>query len=349
MRVQKNHYCLARPTSGVPKQRVLLLACLNLLLLLAVPLPAVKGQGGSGHTLFGDLKVEDRSNESMKPISFDIILYSLGGLVVARQKVANGGRYRFNSLRSGEYNLAVEVDSVEVARLPINLGGGMFTDNRQDIELEWRSNKMGRSSPAKKQTVSAEDFYERSAANRGLFEKAQQAIDKKKFDEGIALLKKLLDADGKDFQAWSELGTIYVSLNKTSDAEKSYARAVEEKPTFFLALLNLGRVRVSQKQYEAAIEPLTRAVELQPESADANFLLGQSYLQLKKGSKAVGYLNEASKLGRYEAHLLLAALYNAVGMKDKAVIEYEEFLKKQPDYPDRKKLEQFIGANKKSQ
>jgi Tfp pilus assembly protein PilF len=33
-----------------------------------------------------------------------------------------------------------------------------------------------------------------------------------------------------------------------------------------------------------------------------------------------------------EAHLRLAALYNATGLKDKAAIEYEEFLKKKPDH-----------------
>jgi hypothetical protein len=33
-------------------------------------------------------------------------------------------------------------------------------------------------------------------------------------------------------------------------------------------------------------------------------------------------------------------------LKDKAAKEYEEFLKKKPDYPDKKKLEQYISANK---
>ncbi len=330
------------------RQRSLHLSVLILPLLFAF-LPAVAmGQGGSGHTLFGDVKVEDHSAEGVKPMSFDIILYTLGGNVVARQKVANGGRYRFNGIRGGEYELTVEVDAAEVARLHVNLGGGMFTDNRQDIELEWRANAVG-GTAARKQTISAEDFYNRSPANKSLFGKAQQAIDKKKYDEGVALLRQILDADGKDFQAWSELGTTYLLLDKKGDAEKAYARAVEEKPTFSLALLNLGRVRVAQKKFEEAIEPLTRALELQPQNADVHYLLGESYLQLKKGSKAVGYLSEAAKLGRYEAHLRLAALYNAAGMKDKAVTEYEEFLKRQPDYPDRKKLEQYIGANKKTQ
>ena len=89
---------------------------------------------------------------------------------------------------------------------------------------------------------------------------------------------------------------------------------------------------------------------MRPKSADANYLLGESYLRLKKGSPAVGYLNEALKLdpkGMADVRLRLALLYNAAGMKDKAAVEYEQFLKVQPDYPDRKRLEEYISANKK--
>jgi tetratricopeptide (TPR) repeat protein len=72
-------------------------------------------------------------------------------------------------------------------------------------------------------------------------------------------------------------------------------------------------------------------------------------LQLQKGSKAVVYLNEALRLdpeGMAPVHLRLAKLYNAAGMKSKAAGEYEEFLKKRPNYPDRKALEQYITQNK---
>jgi tetratricopeptide (TPR) repeat protein len=107
-------------------------------------------------------------------------------------------------------------------------------------------------------------------------------------------------------------------------------------------------VRSSQRKFEEAVEPLTKAVELQPTSGDANYFLGECYLQLKKGSKAIPYLNEAAKLGRPDAHLRLGWLYNAAGMKDKAALEYEEYLKKNPDYPERNKLKEYIAANKKS-
>jgi tetratricopeptide (TPR) repeat protein len=111
-------------------------------------------------------------------------------------------------------------------------------------------------------------------------------------------------------------------------------------------LLDLGRLLSAEKKFDAAIEPLDEAVKSSPTSADANFLLGEAYLQIKKGSKAVPYLNDAARLGKPEAHLRLATLYNAAGMKDKAAIEYEEFLKKKPDYSDRKRLEQYIMENK---
>jgi len=133
-------------------------------------------------------------------------------------------------------------------------------------------------------------------------------------------------------------------------AEGAYERAGEVNPSFFPSFFNLAKLRISQKRFEAAIEALNQSVKLKPDSPQANYLLGDAYLQIKKGSKAVIYLNEALKLdpiGMAQAHLRLAVLYNAAGMKGKAADEYEAFLKKKPDYPDRNKLEQYIATNKK--
>jgi Flp pilus assembly protein TadD len=299
----------------------------------------------SGNTLYGDVKVDDSKVNATTPLSLNIILYNLSGNVIGRQAVPTGGRYRFNNVRSGEYDIAIEVETSEIARVRISLGGAPGSDFRQDLEFEWKPSTVARNKAA---TISAADAYTRSSANAALFRKAQEAVDKKKYGDAVILFRQLLDSDAADFQAWTELGTAYLLEGKSSEAEKTYLRAIEVRPGFVLPLLNLGRLRTSQKNFQEAIEPLTRAVELQPTSAEANFLLGEAYLQSKKGSKAVGYLNEAAKLGKAEAHLRLAALYNAAGLKDLAASEYVEFLKKQPDYPDRKKLEQYISANKKS-
>jgi Tfp pilus assembly protein PilF len=325
------------------------LFCLAVLLsFITLSLTAqVQAQGGE-HTLYGDLKVDESKVSGLKPLSFDVLLYSESGNLIDRQKVSNNGRYRFMNLSNGRYDLVVEVESNEVTRQRVLIAFPFKSDMRQDIALEWRED--AGTQPKKGETISAADFYKRTSANKKRFEKAEQAIDKSDFAQAVALLLELLSDDASDFQAWTELGTVQLMQKKMDDAEKDYLHALEVRPDFFQALLNLGRLRLKQKNYDGAIEPLSKAVTTRPQSADANYFLGEAFLQIKKGSKAVGYLNEALRLdpvGMAEAHLRLAALYNAAGLKDKAAAEYEQFLKKKPDYSEKKKLQQYIAENKK--
>ena len=137
---------------------------------------------------------------------------------------------------------------------------------------------------------------------------------------------------------------------RLDEAEKAYTEALKRHAEYAVALISLGRVRIVRKDFDGAIKVLAQAVAIQPTSPQANYFLGEAYLQARLGSKAVPFLNEAIKLdpaGMAEAHLRLAALYNARGLKDKAAAEYEAFLKQIPDYYDKKKLKEYIAANKK--
>jgi len=316
-------------------------------LVISFSVEMVRAQGGA-HILFGDVHVdESKTEKGIKPLLYEVVLYNLGGTIVARQFVSSNGRYRFLNIANGQYELAVMLEHVEIARTKVDIMAPFKNDFRHDLSLEWRS---AANTPAKPGSVSAADFYKRAANNEKLFNKAKQSTDQKRYDDSVVTLQELLALDPKDFQAWTELGTVYLFKQNYDESERAYLRGTAERPTFFLALMNLGRLRVSRKNFEGAIEPLTEALKVQPTSAEANYHLGEAYLQIKKGSKAVGYLNEALKLdpvGKAEAHLRLATLYNAVGLKDIAAIEFEEFLKKKPDHPDRKKLEQYIAQNKK--
>ena len=305
-------------------------------------LGAIRDRGP--HTLYGDIKVEtEPGSESQKPLSLEVQLYIINGTLVGRETVSANGRYRFMDLANGEYDVVVMSENLEVARVRVRVQSVYKTDFRQDITLQARVNH----TETRAATISAADVYERTGANKSLFEKGQKAADEKKYDAAVDLFDRLVAADPKDFQAWTELGTVQLMRNNIDEAEKAYRRSIQEHPTFTLALLDLGRLLSAEKKFEDAITPLTEAVTSSPTSAEANFLLGEAYLQIKKGSKAVPYLTEAAKLGKAEAHLRLATLYNAVGMKDKAAEQYQEFLKKRPDYKDRKTLEQYISANKK--
>ena len=304
-------------------------------------------QGRSGHTLFGDLKADESKAGGRVPQSYTVILSAVPWGQPRRQPVPNGGRYSFMDVPNGEYNLIVEVEGNEMVRIPLLLQESRFTDIRKDIMLEWSPEAAARL-PGKGGTVPF--TYARQASNQDLFAKAQEALARKDYSQAASLFDQVVKKDPKDFEAWTELGTARFNQEKLGDAEKAYRSALEQKPDFPPAQLNLGKALMAQKNYERAIEALDLAVKGQPQSADAHYFLGESYLQVKKGSKAVVHFNEAIRLdpsGKADAHLRLAALYNAAGMKDRAAAEYEHFLAKRPDHPDRDKLRKYIEANKK--
>lgn len=319
----------------------------SVLIIATISIAAATARGqGSVHTLFGDLQVDEGSAESLKPLVYEVVLYNLGGLVVSRQFVNAGGRYRFMNISNGQYYLAVLLDHEEIGRVRVEILAPLKNDFRQDISLAWRA---GPKSRPKHPTVSASDFYKRTKASERLFAEARKAADKKRYEEAVSLLQRILKDDRQDFQAWTELGTLYLLQANYDAAEKAYQQAIAVRPSFLLALLNLGRLRNITKNHAGAVEPLVMALKLKPDSADVNYHLGEAYLQLKKGSSAVSCFYKALEvdpLGKADAHLRLATLYDAAGMKQKAAAEYAAFLKKKPDYANRTKLEKYIALNK---
>jgi len=296
-------------------------------------------------TLYGDFKVEKAEAAAGTPQNYHVILYALSGTMVSRQTVSNNGRYRFLNIPHGEYNLVVELDNSEVARIPLQVSEGERTDVRQDIVLEWRA-----AAGAGRAGAVRAPLYERALAGQALVGKAREAVGRKDYDEAVALMRRVVAADPKDFEAWDELGTLLYTKEELGEAEKAYRRATELRPSYAPALVNLGRVLVGRKDYAAAVAALEGAVAAAPDSADANHLLGEAHLLNRKGSLAVKYFGEALRLdpqGKADIHLRLATLYNAAGRKDLAAAEYEQFLSKRPGHPDRKKYEQYVKENGK--
>jgi Tfp pilus assembly protein PilF len=338
----------ARNYRAIPQTSSEIRAALIAFVFLIIHTVPAEGQAG-GHTLFGDLKVDETNVEEVVPLSFEIMLYTESGTLLGRQTVTNNSRYRFLDIANGRYDVVVEVEGSEVARVRVLVQSAFKTDFRQDIHLVWRAGAAQRQRP-RPQTVSAADLYDRKGRNKSLFEKAQRSLDNGRHRDAASLLKEIVEIDPGDFQAWTELGTAHLMGGEMVDAEKAYRRAIQERPTFALALLNLGRLLITQERYVESIDPLFAATEARLDSADAHFLLGKTYLKVKRGSKAVPHLNEALRLdpqGKADAHLLLAALYDAAGLKDRAASEYEQFLKKRRDYVDRKRLERYISEHRK--
>lgn len=318
-----------------------LLCCL----LILVQVQIANGQGRPNFTLFGDVRVDSSQIEDKKPVTLDVLLYR-GGIVIGRLRVGTEGRYRFMNLSAGLYEVVVEIENQEVARLSKVIAGQYTDDVRLDLNLVWRPTVDRK---PKASVISIADTYPRTGVNKTLFQRSTRELERKNYDAAIVTLKELIALDPKDYPAFFEMGVIHFIQKDYEKAEEAFLAALKNRPDYLSASLNLGRVRLARKNYPGAVEALLSALKSDSMYAPTHYFLGEAYLQLKKGSVAVGYFNEALRLdpmGMAEAHLRLATLYNTAGYKDRAALEYEQFLKKMPDYAQRKKLEEYIAANK---
>src|SRR6185436_13133322 len=128
-------------------------------------------------TLFGDLKVdESQAGGANTNVIFDVILYTRGNEVFQRQRVGNNGRYRFNNVFNGDYYLAVELDNVEIARLPVLISQNAVEQIRQDLEFRWKAPPRAAAG-----VVSVADDYKRSSKTSALYQRASHEIDSKNF------------------------------------------------------------------------------------------------------------------------------------------------------------------------
>jgi tetratricopeptide (TPR) repeat protein len=303
-------------------------------------------QGARIFTLFGDIKLDESNADEPAPLSLDVFLYKAGNMI-GRLRVGTNDRYRFNNLTAGTYEVAVEIDGKEVARVSKLIAGQLPDDVRLDLNLGYRKTFERTINHA--EVISVASSYPRNGRNKTLHQKSIQQIEQKNYDEAIADLRELVTLDPKDYPAWFELGVVYFIRKEYEAAEKCFVSSSIAQPTYLPATFNLGRVRLARKNFEGAIDAFEKAVKLNSHYAEAFFFLGETYLQLKKGSFAVGYFEQALKLdptGMSEAHLKLASLYNQAGYKNLAATEYEHFLRKNPEYAERKKLEDYIAANK---
>jgi Tfp pilus assembly protein PilF len=165
---------------------------------------------------------------------------------------------------------------------------------------------------------------------------AEDAIQKSDFAAAETLLKKALDKDPKNYQAWFDLGFVLNRLGRTEDSIHAYRQSVAAKPDVFESNLNLGLMLARTNNPEAE-QFLLAATTLKPtahlEEGQVRAWLALAHLlENKKPEDALQAYRKASELTPKdpEPHLSAGLLHERQKEFSAAEAEYKQVLTLEP-------------------
>ena len=122
-------------------------------------------------------------------------------------------------------------------------------------------------------------------------------------------------------EAQFNLGNYYAAKGDIDKSINAYQKAVDLEEMFIPAYINLSDLYRKQKNDVGAEKILRVAIKAVPNSADAHYALGLSFIRQKKNTEAVGVLQKAADFNSSNAHYVYvyAVALNSTGNNKQAV------------------------------
>ncbi len=266
------------------------------------------------------------SDTGVSPTNVPVRLERFSGGLIDQIVTDSRGRFRFPNLPRGYYKVIVNAPGYRPAQQDADLQ--MLFRIYLVFELISDSSKNSSGLPLLTNVIDARI----PVAAREDFENGRAALLKKNYKEGIAFLEKATLGYSNYFDAQLLLGVAHMDLKEWEKAEQSLQRAIEIKPQSAPALIYLGEVYWRQKRYTDAEQTLREGLKLDQKSWHGQFTLGRLYWDMGEVTKAGGPIGMTLQLkpDLAEAHLLAGNILLRVNQRERALLEYREYLKLAP-------------------
>jgi tetratricopeptide (TPR) repeat protein len=253
-----------------------------------------------------------------------IRLERFGGGVVDQIDTDSRGRFRFPNLPRGYY------------RIVINAPGYRQVQQDADLQVIFRahlvfdlvSDKSNASNLVLTEVIDAKASPEaREELMRG-----RQALAKKDPDGAIVHLEKAILLYPDFFDAHLLMGTACMDKRDWAQAQTRLERALELKPDSVATMVKLGEVQWRQKHDVEAEKLLVDALKLDDKSWYGQFTLARLYWErgdIAKTAPAIGKTLQL-KPDFAPGHLLAGNVLLRVSQRERALMEYQEYLRLDP-------------------
>lgn len=164
-----------------------------------------------------------------------------------------------------------------------------------------------------------DEFGDTAADPVKLFNRAQEAHAKKDYERALELYEEALQLRPDFPEAEFQKAAALVALKRVPEAEKSYRRAIELRPTWALPPASLGLLLVRTPGREREAEPLLRrALELDAKNLTAAVALAELSARAGKTAESVALWSRVTVIKADDASLWLARARAESAAKDAA-------------------------------
>jgi tetratricopeptide (TPR) repeat protein len=251
-----------------------------------------------------------------------IRLERFGGGLVDQMDTDGSGRFRFGNIQRGYY------------RVIINTPGYRPAQQDADLQVMLRAFLVFELTPANAAAaplLNVIDARAPAAAREELF-RGRAALGKKANAEALGHLQKAITIYPDFYEAHLLLGSTFMDGREWKKAETAFQRAVELKAGSAAATLALGEVYWRQNRSAEAEKTLLAGLKLDDKSWHGYFTIARLYWDLgniAKAGPAIGHTLQL-KPDFAEAHLLAGNILLKVNQPERALREYQEYLRLEP-------------------
>lgn len=154
-------------------------------------------------------------------------------------------------------------------------------------------------------------------------------IQKKKYQDSLKEVQKLIDDFPDDFFLENFYGALNLNTNNLDIADKYLNLSIKHNPKFGPAYFNLGRIFYIKKKYDEAIKFFLKALTFDKNNKEIYYKLAESFIAKKNYKEALDYLLNCLKLdpSYFSCVYLLGWTYHVLKNYEKAIYFYNNSLK----------------------